>query len=312
MIRNSIFSDCYQRIRLCGGPGIFENNRIERVGSGLTLGNTKAKDPEGGLANDVVIRGNVFIDSAVGPAMRTLHLKNSGTPIRNLEVSGNLILKSGAEATLVDGAEGLVMQNNIFIHPRQGQHLLRKLNGSTHANAAITLNRVTRAAIQDNLVIQGPAACVFHHETDCKALDLQGNRILAGSESKLEPLLRSLMTTHQMTAKELIQKVRTELDADSQKISQQPSRPVAASAYDHLSSHQQSILDSKSPAPEEYRFSFDLPAGPQFTEAEKEAQRMRGRDVMPKVMKAFESGAAEVRIPAGDYRFGQERWEGRR
>jgi hypothetical protein len=50
----------------------------------------------------------------------------------------------------------------------------------------------------------------------------------------------------------------------------------AAEARDHLSPHQRVILDSKSPPPEEYRFSFDLPAGPQFTEAEKEAQRELG------------------------------------
>ena len=84
----------------------------------------------------------------------------------------------------------------------------------------------------------------------------------------------------------------------------------AADVSEHLSPHQRAILDSKSPPAEEYRFGFDLPAGPQFSEAEKEAQRGRGGEVMPMVMKAFESGAAEVRIPPGDYRFGQERWEG--
>ncbi len=85
---------------------------------------------------------------------------------------------------------------------------------------------------------------------------------------------------------------------------------AAVSAQAHLTPIQKDILSQPSPPPEEYRFSFDLPAGPQFTEAEKEAQRVRGREVMPLVMKAFESGAAEVRIPPGDYRFGQERWEG--
>lgn len=68
-----------------------------------------------------------------------------------------------------------------------------------------------------------------------------------------------------------------------------PLLPCAAQG--HFSPHQRSILESKSPPPEEYRFGFDLPAGPQFTEAEKEAQRERGREVMPTVMKAFESGA---------------------
>lgn len=85
---------------------------------------------------------------------------------------------------------------------------------------------------------------------------------------------------------------------------------VAANAHNKLSPHQRVILESKSPAPEEYRFGFDLPAGPQFTEAEKAAQRERGRSVMPMVKQAFDRGAGEVRIPPGDYRFGQERHEG--
>lgn len=85
---------------------------------------------------------------------------------------------------------------------------------------------------------------------------------------------------------------------------------LSGAEFDHLSPHQRAILDSKSQAPQEYRFSFDLPAGPQFSEAEKEAQRVRGCQVMPMVMKAFDSGADSVRIPPGDYRFGQERWQG--
>ena len=85
---------------------------------------------------------------------------------------------------------------------------------------------------------------------------------------------------------------------------------IAVAGNEHLSPHQRVIMESKSPPREEYRFSFDLPAGPQFTAAEKEAQRERGKGVMPMVMKAFDSGAAEVRIPSGDYRFGQELWQG--
>ncbi|MBK8094858.1 MAG: right-handed parallel beta-helix repeat-containing protein [Verrucomicrobiaceae bacterium] len=84
----------------------------------------------------------------------------------------------------------------------------------------------------------------------------------------------------------------------------------ASDARDHLSPHQRAILESKSPSPEEYRFGFDLPAGPQFTEAEKEAQRELGKGVMPMVMKAFEAGAESVTLAPGDYRFGQERWQG--
>jgi hypothetical protein len=49
--------------------------------------------------------------------------------------------------------------------------------------------------------------------------------------------------------------------------------PHFVDARDHLSPHQRAILESKSPPPEEYRFSFDLPAGHQFSEAENVAQR---------------------------------------
>jgi hypothetical protein len=63
------------------------------------------------------------------------------------------------------------------------------------------------------------------------------------------------------------------------------------------------------PSTVEYRFSFDLPAGAEFTEAEKEAQRAKGAQVVPTVRKAFESGAESVTLAPGDYRFGQETWD---
>ena len=58
------------------------------------------------------------------------------------------------------------------------------------------------------------------------------------------------------------------------------------------------------------KFSFDDPAGPQFTEKQKHS-------APPVVLRPLcrwsptrgGSGAASVRIPAGDYRFGKERWD---
>jgi hypothetical protein len=55
-------------------------------------------------------------------------------------------------------------------------------------------------------------------------------------------------------------------------------------------------------------FSFDNPAGPHFTDAQKRAQREAGTRVMPLVLDAFRTGAPAVRIAAGDYRFGKEQW----
>ena len=59
----------------------------------------------------------------------------------------------------------------------------------------------------------------------------------------------------------------------------------------------------------EAAFSFDLPAGPQFSEAQKTAQRAAAQRVVPLVQEAYSNGAASVRIPPGDYRFGKERWD---
>ena len=55
-------------------------------------------------------------------------------------------------------------------------------------------------------------------------------------------------------------------------------------------------------------FGFAQPPGPQFNDAQKQAQLAAGARVMPLVVDAVRAGAGAVRIPAGDYRFGVERW----
>ena len=57
------------------------------------------------------------------------------------------------------------------------------------------------------------------------------------------------------------------------------------------------------------KFSFDAPAGPAFSNAEKESQRQKGTQIAPMLRKAFDSGSDSVTIPPGDYRFGKERWD---
>jgi hypothetical protein len=85
---------------------------------------------------------------------------------------------------------------------------------------------------------------------------------------------------------------------------------IAIAGNNHLSPHQRVILESLSPPPIDATFSFAAPAGPQFTDAEKELQRERGKEVVLRVKEAFDNGAGALRIPPGDYRFGQERYEG--
>lgn len=55
-------------------------------------------------------------------------------------------------------------------------------------------------------------------------------------------------------------------------------------------------------------FSFSAPAGPQFTDAQKQTQRDAGKTILPLVLTAFSNNMESMRIPPGDYRFGKESW----
>jgi hypothetical protein len=55
----------------------------------------------------------------------------------------------------------------------------------------------------------------------------------------------------------------------------------------------------------EAAFSFDLPAGPQFSDEQKVAQRESAKQVVALVLAAFSNGLDAVRIPPGDYRLGR-------
>ena len=210
VIRDSIFTDCYQRVRLMCGPGIFENNRIERIGAGLTLETGKAVDPEGGLPNNVTIRNNVFVDSAVAPPMRAIFVKGRGPQITNLEVSGNLICNSGSEAVHVTGADHLVLRDNIMIHPAQGQALLPKGKAPLPAPAAVALQYVRDATIADNFLFRGPASCDFLRTVECVGISSERNQEANDEQRRLEQVVRGLMETHDLTAAEVIAKVRSE------------------------------------------------------------------------------------------------------
>jgi len=75
-----------------------------------------------------------------------------------------------------------------------------------------------------------------------------------------------------------------------------------------LTPAQQRALREPAAASPRPAFHFSNPPGPQFSAAEKQAQREAGRRIVPLVTAAFAQGAESVRIPPGDYRFGQETW----
>jgi hypothetical protein len=178
VIRNSIFSDCYQRVRLMCGPGIFENNLVERVGSGLTFGNGKPVDQEGGLTDDVVIRNNVFIDSAVSPTMRTIQVRTKGVPVRNLELSRNLICNSGGEALHVSWAESLQVRDNLLIHPGKEYQLGASTLSRSGPPSGIVLERIRGAKISGNTVVQNSPQSLLLQKTDTESIVEEGNEMV--------------------------------------------------------------------------------------------------------------------------------------
>jgi hypothetical protein len=190
VIRDSIFCDSYQRVLLGCGPGLFEGNRIERVGAGLTLGNGRPIDIEGGDPHGVVIRGNVFLDSGSSPALRAVRIHGTGAPLRGLQVCDNLFVGTGSGAVSVNNAEGPLVRDNIAIHPAVGLGLLRKPG----AAEPFSLKRVTGAETAGNVIVQ-PAALA-----DGLAVEV---RRMAGK--------------HEVPAKEIISEVR-------RKLAQQPAK----------------------------------------------------------------------------------------
>jgi hypothetical protein len=184
VIRDSIFCDSYQRVLLGCGPGLFEGNRLERVGAGLTLGNGRPIDIEGGDPHGVVIRGNVFVDSGSSPALRAIRVHGNGAPLRGLQVYDNLFVGTGSGAVSVNNAEGPLVRDNIAINPAIGFGLLRK-PGTVEP---FSLKRVTGAEASGNVVVQSPAVA--------EAL---------GAE------VRRMAAKHDVPAKEIIAEVRRKL-----------------------------------------------------------------------------------------------------
>ena len=184
VIRDSIFCDSYQRVLLGCGPGLFEGNRLERVGAGLTLGNGRPVDIEGGDPHGVVIRGNVFLDSGSSPALRAIRVLGTGAPIRGLRISDNLFVGTGSGAVSVDNAEAPQLRDNIAIHPTIGAGLLRK----PISPEPFSLKRVSGAETAGNMVVQPPAMA-----------------------DGLAAAIRRLASKHDVPAKEILSEVRRKL-----------------------------------------------------------------------------------------------------
>ena len=119
-IRNSTFTDCYQRLLVQGGAGgVLRNNTFRRMGSRVELHSNFFTKNEGGVCRDIRVHDNLFEDVAVHPggiAVITGFVPLNHKPARGLvtdiAVDRNTFRGYGDHAIVLDGvARGSVTGN---------------------------------------------------------------------------------------------------------------------------------------------------------------------------------------------------------
>ena len=217
-VRNSRFLDCYQCTPLIQcGPGLFENNRVERAGAWVRIHPGVIGKTEGGIPDDLVFRSNVFVDSFVSPPNPGLFVNGEGRPLANLTLEGNLICRTGRAAVDIAHARDVVLKDNILIHPFSG-HALRKETKWPEL-PAFALEDVRGARVENNLVIRRDAAAIVS-EKSCKGILKPGNRTLTDADGWLQAFTRELTASHEHDARTIIEKVRAEISKKEQQSNQ--------------------------------------------------------------------------------------------
>ena len=210
-VRRSLFIDCYQRILLQSGPGRFSNNRIERVGSGLVVEAGVIGHIEGGSPDGVVIRDNLFVDSGICPANRTISISGSGRPLTGLVFSGNVVCGSGREAVYAQLVDGMRCEGNLFLDQQRGRDLLPKhhILGSPTLSLvhAPNVELVKNVVMHHQLKADGKHIAV-HLDGSSKANER--DTLLLLDDGRLADRIRSLTIRHEHDANAIIAKLRQE------------------------------------------------------------------------------------------------------
>jgi hypothetical protein len=213
VIRNSFFVDCYQRLLFQCGPGLFANNRVERVGSQIDVRSGPIGFVEGGCPDEVVIRDNLFLDSSIGPMNSVVHVSGKNRALRDICIENNLFCGSGREALAVEHVDGLVVRGNLALSLFRGNVLIPQ--GQTLSLPAFRLDNVSNAAITGNFVVKGGAAGsseTILEQSNCRHVREEGNRHVVTPGPRAEMLLRQLTEKHDRSALEIIRQVKAELE----------------------------------------------------------------------------------------------------
>ena len=112
------FQDNYQRLLIQSGPGMVSNCVFARQGSSIEI-NSDFPYVEGGVAHDITITGNTFVDVNPQPSGAAISMHaytfNGGTPpFSNIIITGNSFLRSGAPAIKLIGFNNGLIASNRF------------------------------------------------------------------------------------------------------------------------------------------------------------------------------------------------------
>lgn len=156
VVRNCVFESNYQRILLQSGPGLFENNIVNSMGSGLHLyGNFYSY--EGGFLNNITIQNNVFLNSSLSPntAPITLEFSNMTTQTQwptGINIIDNLFVNAGAEAIRLKNAKNILIEGNIVTNPLVFTAL--SMPAAPRATKVFTGDNVSNVTIRDNYLYE--------------------------------------------------------------------------------------------------------------------------------------------------------------
>ena len=132
------FQDNYQRLLIQSGPGTVSHCWFARQGCGIEI-NSDFPYVEGGVAHDITITDNTFVDVNPQPggaavSMHT-HTYNGGAPpFSNIVITGNTFVRPGSAAIRLDSFHGGVIAGNRFEPTPQPPVVLQRCSGIREEN----------------------------------------------------------------------------------------------------------------------------------------------------------------------------------
>jgi hypothetical protein len=156
IVRNCVFESNYQRILIQSGPGLFENNIVNSMGSGLHLyGNFYSY--EGGFLNNITIQNNVFLNSSLSPNSPPIILEftNMTTQTQwptDISILDNLFVNAGGEAIRLKNAKNVLIEGNIVTNPLVFTALA--MPAASRASTVFTGLNVSNVTVKDNYLYE--------------------------------------------------------------------------------------------------------------------------------------------------------------